>query len=106
MESINPATGEILERFQETSAQELDRVLTAAHEAFLAWRTVPLATRAAKMRDAAHVLRKRAAGYARTMSLEMGKPIVQAEAEVEKCAVTCEFYADHAEAFLASQPRE
>jgi succinate-semialdehyde dehydrogenase/glutarate-semialdehyde dehydrogenase len=58
------------------------------------------------MRAAARILRERAATYARTMTLEMGKPIVQAEAEVEKCAVTCDFYAEHAEAYLAQQPRE
>ena len=106
MESVNPATGEVLERFDEPSPQELDRILAAAHEAFLTWRKVPFATRAQKMRAAARLLRERASTYARTMTLEMGKPIVQAEAEVEKCAVTCDFYAEHAEAFLAPQPRE
>jgi succinate-semialdehyde dehydrogenase/glutarate-semialdehyde dehydrogenase len=106
MESLNPATGEVLERFDETSSKDLDRLLTAAHEAFVAWRTVPFATRTQKMRAAARILRERAATYARTMTLEMGKPIVQAEAEVEKCAVTCDFYAEHAEAYLAQQPRE
>jgi succinate-semialdehyde dehydrogenase/glutarate-semialdehyde dehydrogenase len=106
LQSVNPVTGEILERFEETTAPELDRMLTAAHEAFLEWRTAPFATRAQKMRAAARVLRERADAYARTMCLEMGKPIVQAEAEVEKCAVVCEYYADHAEAFLAPQPRE
>ncbi len=106
IESINPATGEVLERFKETSAQELDRALAAAHAAFLEWRTVPFATRAQRMREAARVLRKHQAEYARTMTLEMGKPIVQAEAEVDKCALACEYYAEHAEAFLAEQPRE
>ena len=106
MESINPATGEILERFDETSPKDLDRILNGAHEAFLAWRTVSFAVRAQKMRAAARVLRERGATYARAMTLEMGKPIVQAEAEVEKCAVTCDFYAEHAEAYLAPQPRE
>jgi len=106
LQSVNPATGEMLERFEEPTAPELDRMLTAAHEAFLEWRTVPFATRAQTMRAAARVLRERVDAYARTMSLEMGKPIVQAEAEVEKCAVVCEYYADHAEAFLAPQPRE
>jgi succinate-semialdehyde dehydrogenase/glutarate-semialdehyde dehydrogenase len=105
-QSINPATGQTLERFEATSAQELDRVLDAAHEAFLAWRTVPFPTRAETMRGAARVLRERAATYARTMTLEMGKPIVQSEAEVEKCALVCDYYAEHAEAFLAEQPRE
>ena len=58
------------------------------------------------MREAAQILRTRRAEYARTMTIEMGKPIVQAEAEVDKCAWVCEYYADHAEAFLAEQPRE
>ena len=106
IESINPATGEVLERFEETSRPELERILAAADAAFLEWRTVPFATRAEKMRKAARALRTHSEAYARTMTLEMGKPIVQAEAEVEKCASTCEYYADHAEAFLAEQPRE
>src|SRR5947207_9464904 len=106
IESINPATGEVLETFDETSGRELERILVAAHAAFLEWRTVPFATRAQKMRAAAGALRAHSETYARTMTLEMGKPIVQAEAEVDKCASTCEYYADHAEAFLAEQPRE
>jgi len=106
IQSINPATGEILESFKETSGQELDRILTGAHAAFLQWREVPFARRAQRMREAAQTLRTRRAEYARTMTLEMGKPIVQGEAEVDKCAWVCEYYADHAEAFLAEQPRE
>ncbi len=106
IQSINPATGEILESFKETSGQELDRILTGAHAAFLQWREVPFARRAQRMREAAQTLRTRRAEYARTMTLEMGKPIVQGEAEFDKCAWVCEYYADHAEAFLAEQPRE
>ena len=106
IQSINPATGEILESFKETSGQELDRILMGAHAAFLQWREVPFARRAQRMREAAQILRTRRAEYARTMTLEMGKPIVQGEAEVDKCAWVCEYYADHAEAFLAEQPRE
>jgi len=106
IQSINPATGEILESFKETSGQELDRILTGAHAAFLQWREVPFARRAQRMREAAQTLRTRRAEYARTMTLEMGKPIVQGEAEVDKCAWVCEYYADHAEAFLAEQARE
>jgi len=106
IQSINPATGEVLETFKETSREDLDRSLAAAHAAFLEWRTAPFATRAERMREAARVLRTRRAEYARTMTLEMGKPIVQAEAEVDKCAWGCEYYADHAETFLAEQPRQ
>ena len=58
------------------------------------------------MQQAAQILREGKEKYARTMALEMGKPIVQGEAEVEKCAWACDYYAEHAEAFLADQPRE
>src|SRR6267143_1082512 len=106
IQSVNPATGETLETFEETSPQELERSLAAAAAAFHEWRGVGFTTRAQKMREAARVLRARAGDYARTMTLEMGKPIVQAEAEIDKCAVACEYYADHAEAMLAPQPRQ
>jgi succinate-semialdehyde dehydrogenase/glutarate-semialdehyde dehydrogenase len=106
LESINPATGEPLERFDETPAVELDRRIREAHEAHLKWRTRSFAERADRMRAAAQVLREAKARYARTMTSEMGKPIIQAEAEVEKCAWVCEYYADNAERYLAEQPRE
>ena len=106
IQSINPATGEILETFDETSGPDLEKIVALAHEAFLQWRNVPMAARAPKMREAARLLRARRAEYARTMTLEMGKPIVQGEAEVEKCAWVCDYYAEHAESLLAEQPRE
>src|SRR5262245_59101154 len=105
IQSVNPATGEIIETLEPTSPQETERILAGAHSAFLEWRTRPFAQRAALMHAAARELRARKAEYAATMTREMGKPIVQAEAEVEKCALTCDFYAEHAEAFLAEQPR-
>src|SRR2546430_3780468 len=106
IQSVNPATGDVLETFKETSREDLDRILAAAHAAFLEWRTAPFATRAERMREGAGVLRTGRAEYARRMPLERGKPIVQAEAEVDKCAWGCEYYADHAETFLAEQPRQ
>ena len=106
LQSINPATGEVLESFTETSSAEVERILATVHAEFLAWRDVPFAARGQLMRKAGAVLREHKAEYARTMALEMGKPIVQGEAEVEKCALTCDYYAEHAEAFLAPQPRQ
>src|SRR5712691_977316 len=105
VQSFNPATGEVLETFTATSPVEIERILAAAHAAFLEWRTVPFAARSERMREAARVLRTAKAEHARTMTIEMGKPIVQAEAEVEKCASCCDYYADHAESFLAAEPR-
>src|SRR5262249_14456390 len=106
IQSINPATGDLMKTFDETSGHDVERILAAAQSAFLEWRRVPFGTRAQKMREAARLLRARSAAYARTMTLEMGKPIVQGEAEAEKCAWVCEYYADHAEAFLTPQPRQ
>src|SRR5437899_1759879 len=106
IQSVNPATGEVIETFEATSAREVERILATAHAAFLEWRTTPFDVRARHLRNAAQVLKKRKADYARLMTLKMGKPIVQAEAEVDKCAWACEYFADHAESFLAEQPRE
>jgi succinate-semialdehyde dehydrogenase/glutarate-semialdehyde dehydrogenase len=106
IQSVNPATGEVLETFTEASPAEIERILASAHSAFLEWRRIPFAARSERMREAARVLRAAKAEHARAMALEMGKPIVQAEAEVDKCAWACEYYAEHAEAFLAEQPRE
>jgi len=106
IQSLNPATDEILDTFPETTSAELDRMLADGHAAFSAWRNQPFAERSARMRDVARHLRERRDALARTMTLEMGKPIAQSEAEIDKCAVTCDYYAEHAESFLAIQPRE
>jgi succinate-semialdehyde dehydrogenase / glutarate-semialdehyde dehydrogenase len=106
IQSINPATGEVLENFQEMSTSEIDGILEAAETTFRQWRKRPFVERTKRMRQAAALLRAGKEKYARTMALEMGKPIVQGEAEVEKCAWACDYYAEHAEAFLAEQPRE
>jgi succinate-semialdehyde dehydrogenase/glutarate-semialdehyde dehydrogenase len=105
IQSINPATGEVIATFTEASTREVERRLAAAQAAFREWRKVPFGMRAKNMRRAADVLRARKNDYARTMALEMGKPIVQGEAEVEKCALVCQFYAEHATTFLAEQAR-
>jgi succinate-semialdehyde dehydrogenase / glutarate-semialdehyde dehydrogenase len=105
IQSINPASGEVLETFSPSSAHEIGRSVAGAHAAFVEWRDVPFSTRADSMRKAAALLRGRKADYARTMALEMGKPVAQGEAEVDKCAWTCEFYAEHAETMLSRQPR-
>src|SRR5438105_9903928 len=106
LSSINPSSGEVLESFEEATPTTLERVLAHAWQAFLGWRECPFAERAERLREAAHVLRAKNAEYARLMALEMGKPVTQGEAEVEKCAWGCEYYAEHAARFLAPEPRE
>jgi len=105
LHAINPATGALIETVAETSAAELDRILDASVAAFSRWRTAPFAERADGVREIGRLLHAKKAEYARTMALEMGKPLAQGEAEVEKCAWACDWYAEHAERLLAPDPR-
>lgn len=105
IQSINPATGESLKVYAELTEVEIEAKLQAAHEAFLEWRGRSFEERARFMKKAAETLRANKADYAKTMTLEMGKPITEAEAEVEKCAWVCEYYAENAEEFLKNEPR-
>lgn len=103
MKSINPATGELIKEYREHTEAEVEQALGRAERTFREWRTTSFAQRGELMRKAATVLRGNAAEYARLMTVEMGKPIGAAEAEVEKCALTCDFYAEKAEHFLAPE---
>jgi succinate-semialdehyde dehydrogenase/glutarate-semialdehyde dehydrogenase len=106
IESRNPATGELLETFEPATPDEIERTLARAETAFESWRRRRFAERASALRETARRLRAEKAGHARTMALEMGKPVTQGEEEIEKCAWACEFFAEHGEAFLAELPRQ
>src|SRR5213075_1138775 len=103
-QSINPATEAVLASFDEFTAKQTEAALAEADAAFREWRSVSVAERATPMRRAAALLRERKARYGGLITAEMGKPIVAAEAEVEKCAWVCDFYAENAERFLADEP--
>lgn len=103
MQSINPATGLLIEEFSEHSPSEVESILTDAHHAFTGWKDVSFDERARHMLAAAEALRADAEIHAQTMTREMGKPITQARAEVEKCAWVCEYYAGNAERMLAAE---
>src|SRR4051812_32025820 len=96
MRTINPATEEPLEEHPDDSPAAVQAKLRAAEHAFHEWRVTPLAQRSDLMHRAAEVLRAQAPALSLLMTHEMGKPIVAAEAEVEKCAAACDFFADHA----------
>jgi succinate-semialdehyde dehydrogenase / glutarate-semialdehyde dehydrogenase len=104
--SRNPATGELLAEFDAISGEELAARLDRADAAFRAFRRTSLEERARWLHAAADILEREKQSLARTMTLEMGKPIAAAVAEAEKCAAGCRFYADNAAAFLADQPVE
>lgn len=102
--SINPATGETVARFDEHSADDVEAALQAAAEAQRAWASRPLGERAGLLPRIAQVLRERKAEFARLITLEMGKPLAEAVAEIEKCAWTLDFYAEAALRYLADTP--
>ncbi|MBK1783924.1 NAD-dependent succinate-semialdehyde dehydrogenase [Prauserella cavernicola] len=104
--SIDPATEAELARFTPHTESEVDAALDGAAAAQRKWRTRPVAERVELLSRIARVLRAGKDTYARLITAEMGKPITEAEAEIEKCAVTCEHYAEHAPAYLAARPVE
>jgi len=103
MESVNPTTGETIKHYEEMTPQQAAAAVVESHEAWKTWRKTSFAERATPMKKAAAILRERKQEFATLMALEMGKPLKQGIAEVEKCALGCEYYADHAEAHLASE---
>lgn len=103
IQSVNPATEEVLSTYDEMSDAEVDRALAQVQAAFEDWRSVPITKRAAKLRNAGAYLRKHCNELATLVTLEMGKPITQAEFEVNKCALGCDYYADNADEFLTDE---
>jgi len=103
LDAVNPATGELLKTYDEMTPGETAAAVEEAHAAWTSWRTVPFAERARPMKKAAAVLRERKEEFARLMALEMGKPLKQGISEAEKCALGCDYYAEHAEAHLAPE---
>jgi succinate-semialdehyde dehydrogenase/glutarate-semialdehyde dehydrogenase len=106
IQSVNPATEEPIREYEEHDDAALGKVLERAAETFREWRETSFADRAERMSAAAGILRDRAGEWAALMTSEMGKPIGQAEAEAEKCAWGCEFFAEKAERFLAPEEIE
>ena len=100
-QSINPATGEMLVTFDAFTPAQVDQALAETAAAFATWRRYSIAERSARLRLVAALLRENTARYAQFITLEMGKPITQSEAEISKCAWACDYYAGHAAGFLA-----
>lgn len=104
--TINPATGEIVKTFEPLSDAEIEAKLDRAQQAFRAYRRVPMPQRAAWMKAAAEILEQESERFGKLMTLEMGKTLKSAIAEVQKCASVCRYYADNAADFLADAPAQ
>jgi len=103
IQSINPVNGKRIKKYQEIAVQKIDEKIQAAHKAWLKWRRVPLEERASLLLKTAALLLEQKHDLARLMALEMGKPLKDGVAEIEKCAAVCTFYAEKGASFLKDE---
>ena len=101
--TINPATGEPLADYPTMSFDEVDAILERAHASAALWSTTSIDERASRVGAIGAVLRSRAEELAQLCTAEMGKPLAEARAEVEKCATACDYYAARAAEFLTPE---
>jgi succinate-semialdehyde dehydrogenase/glutarate-semialdehyde dehydrogenase len=103
IQTINPATGIVEKEFGEYTHDEVVKIIDNSYNAFLKWRDNNFSVRSKLMKNAAQILKDKKEDYGKILTLEMGKPISQAIAEVEKCAWVCQYYADIAEHMLSNE---
>jgi len=101
--SINPYNGQELAIYTSQSESEVTSMLNKAAEVFTSWKNIPISQRASLMVKAGNVLRENVEEYAQMITAEMGKPISESRAEVNKCAWVCDYYAENAEDFLKDE---
>lgn len=104
VQTIDPASGEALQTYALMDETALDSALSESVRAQVRWRGTTHDERRRCLHTAAGILKQRASQYAQLMMREMGKPLAQGEAEIRKCASSCEYYADHAQQMLARRP--
>ena len=101
--TINPATGEVLKKFDALTDAQVDEKIAKAAKAFHSFRNTPFSDRARCMLKAAEILEAEKESIGRLMTLEMGKTLSSAISEAEKCASGCRYYAEHAAQFIADE---
>ena len=104
--SINPYNNQVVGQYTALSETELNDKLDKSESAFRSWKNVLLSERCNLIKKAGQVLRDNVEEYAKMITLEMGKPIKESRAEINKCALVCDYYADNAEEFLANETIE
>jgi succinate-semialdehyde dehydrogenase/glutarate-semialdehyde dehydrogenase len=101
--SVNPYNGEKVGQYTALTTNELEGKLERSSKAFKTWSRKPLSHRTNLIKKAGEVLRENVEEYAQMITSEMGKPISESRAEVNKCAWVCDYYAENAESFLAPE---
>ncbi|MBL4716079.1 MAG: NAD-dependent succinate-semialdehyde dehydrogenase [Bacteroidia bacterium] len=103
IQSVNPYNNKLIQNFNETSQEEIEQKLQHASKAYEIWKEVPFGEKSKLMDTVAELLKNKKDELAQLVTLEMGKPIREARAEIEKCALVCNFYADNGENFLKDE---
>lgn len=103
LQTINPANGQVAGEYEAHSLFEIEGILLSMENAFESWRRTAIVDRAKLMQKLAQYLRENVETFATLITQEMGKPIKQSRAEIEKCAWLCEYYAEQAAGFLAPE---
>ncbi len=103
LKSINPANGDIVGVYPQLSSQEIDQIIIDAENEFHSWRKIPIKERCQYFKFLADIILIRKDELAQLMALEMGKPLSQGKAEIEKCAFVCSYYSENGEEFLKNQ---
>ena len=100
IKSINPFNNELIASYDENSEEEIEQAAEASHKAFQLWSQQSFSERATVLVKVAHNLETQKKELAKLITVEMGKPIKQAEGEIEKCAWVCRYYAENTATFL------
>ncbi|MFC1565539.1 NAD-dependent succinate-semialdehyde dehydrogenase [Candidatus Neomarinimicrobiota bacterium] len=103
LQSINPFNQEVIQSYKEHSQNEINNIITDADITFKEWRRTNFGERSELLRNTVSILKKNIEEYSKIMTMEMGKPIRESRAEIEKCAWICEYYAENSEKFLSPQ---
>jgi succinate-semialdehyde dehydrogenase/glutarate-semialdehyde dehydrogenase len=101
--SINPANGKPLKKYSVHTPKQVEQKIAQTHKTWLSWKNTGHDERSRLLNNLAGVLENRKKEFAILMAQEMGKPIAQGVAEIEKCASVCEYYATNAAKFLSDQ---
>ncbi|HEX5798440.1 MAG TPA: NAD-dependent succinate-semialdehyde dehydrogenase [Candidatus Saccharimonadales bacterium] len=106
LQSINPKNKKLIKKFDELSDEQVEQKINQADAAFKSWRDTDFGERSKHLKSIAKELRNQKPDLAKIMTDEVGKTLSASEAEIEKCALTCEYYADNGENFLKPEEVE
>jgi succinate-semialdehyde dehydrogenase/glutarate-semialdehyde dehydrogenase len=103
---INPSTGLEMKSYQGQNPKQIEEIIEYSHNSFLSWRETSFSERSELMQSVSRILRENIYSLAELMAMEMGKPIREGWAEIEKCARVCEYYAENAGKFIGPETVE